>query len=52
MEENLGTMMVDGKLIDLDKLSVEELKQIQANLYKKEKEIRNRIDEILKSGEI
>lgn len=47
MEEKLGTIIVDGKIIDLDKMPIEDLRKIQNKLEDKEKEIRNRIDKLL-----
>ena len=47
MKEKLGTVVIDGKLIDLDKTSVEELKKMQADLKKKEENIRKQIESII-----
>jgi hypothetical protein len=40
-------MIIDGKIVDLNSISYEELDQLQANLENKQEEIRNQIDEIL-----
>ena len=42
-----STMIIDGKIVDLNSISYEELDQLQANLENKQEEIRNQIDEIL-----
>lgn len=47
MEESLGTIMIDGKIVDLDKLSREELIKIENELSDKEKKIREEIDKLL-----
>lgn len=47
MDEKLGTIVVDGKIIDLDKMSIDELKQIRNKLENDEKEIEKNIDELL-----
>ncbi len=48
MDEKLGTMMIDGKIIDLDKTSIDDLKKIASKLENEENEIRKQIDELLK----
>lgn len=48
MEKNLGTIVVDGKIINLDKTPIDELKEIRNKLENDEKEILKRIDELLK----
>lgn len=47
MEESLGTIMIDGKIVDLDKLSREELIKIENELSDKEKKVREEIDKLL-----
>ena len=47
MDEKLGTIMVDGKIIDLDKTPVEELKKIANKLENDEEEIRKEIYKLL-----
>lgn len=47
MEKNLGTVIVDGKIINLDKISINELKEIRSKLENDEEEIRMRIDKLL-----
>lgn len=42
-----STMIIDGKIVDLNSISYEELDQLQENLENKQEEIRNQIDEIL-----
>ena len=46
-ENKFSTMIIDGKIVDLNSVSYEELDQLQANLENKQEEIRNQIDEIL-----
>lgn len=47
MEEKLGNIIVDGRIVDLDKISIEELEKIKKKLEKEEQEIRERIDKLL-----
>lgn len=49
-EEEFGTIIVDGKIINLDKASEEELKKIEDKLKKEEEEIREKVDKILNEG--
>lgn len=51
MDENSGTMIIDGKIINLDKLSMEELIEIEKRLDDKEKQIREEIDKLLEIKE-
>lgn len=51
MDENLGTVIIDGKIINLDKLSMEELIEIEKRLDDKEKQIREEIDKLLEIKE-
>lgn len=51
MDENSGTMIIDGKIINLDKLSSEELMEIEKKLENKEKQIREEIDKLLEIKE-
>ena len=46
-ENKFSTMIIDGKIVDLNSVSYEELDQLQANLENKQEKIRNQIDEIL-----
>lgn len=48
MEENRKTLIIDGRIIDLDKASTEELLKIDKELENKENQIRKEIDELLK----
>ena len=45
--EKFGTIVVDGKIINLDSLTPEELEQLKGELLKKEVEIRENIDKLL-----
>lgn len=47
MDEKFGTIIVDGKIIDLDKTSIEELEKIREKLENDEKKIREEIDKLL-----
>ena len=47
MEKKYGTIIIDGKIIDLDKTSIEELKIIRDKLENYEQEIMRKIDELL-----
>lgn len=44
MNEELGTDIVDGKIIDWSKLSIEELETMKKKLEKKEKQILDKIN--------
>lgn len=47
MDEKYGTIIVDGKIINLDTISNEELDKYIKMLENKEEEIRAEIDELL-----
>jgi len=47
MEEKLGTIIVDGRIVNLDTASEEELDKCIEKLEKQEEEIRKEIDEIV-----
>ena len=51
MKSNTKTLIIDGKLIDLDKTPIEDLKKIQKDLMEREKEIRRQIEEELENYE-
>ena len=50
-EEKLGKMIVDGRLIDLDNIPIEDMTKIIEELEEKEQRIIKEIDEKLKVGE-
>lgn len=50
-EEKLGKILVDGKLIDLDNASLDELYEIQGKILEQEAEIRKNIESILNDDE-
>ena len=50
-EEKLGKMVVDGKLIDLDNIPIEDMQKIIEELEEKEKRMVKKLDEKLKVGE-
>jgi len=47
MEEKLGTMIVDGKIVNLDNMSLEELKNMQKIYKQKEKDLKREIDRLI-----
>lgn len=47
MEEKFGTMIIDGKIINLDTISEEELDKLIKKLEQKEEKIRQEIDAML-----
>ncbi len=53
MDENdkLGTVLVDGKVVNLDTASIEELEKIEKQLLKKIEESRQKIDEYVTEDE-
>ena len=48
MESEFKTEFIDGKFINLDKLSIDELKKLKAEYEEKEKQIIKKIDDALK----
>ncbi len=46
-EEKLGTMVVDGKIYNLDSMSTEELTQLEEKLFKEEQRLRDEIDALI-----
>ncbi len=46
-DEQFGTIIFDGKIINLDKASPEELQELKEKLKKREAELREKIDQIL-----
>lgn len=44
MREENGTTIIDGKIMDLNKMSAEDLKKLQKELKAKEAEIRRKIE--------
>jgi len=51
MKEELGKMIIDGQLIDLDTAPIEKLKKIKERLDEKERIIRAEIDKLLNDEE-
>lgn len=45
--EKLGTIIIDGKIVDLDKMPIEELKQLQEKLKKDQEQTRKELDKLL-----
>ena len=39
MDKQFGTIIVDGKIVDLDKTSIDELKKLEKDIEKIKKEI-------------
>ncbi len=48
MDEQFGTIIVDGKIVDLDKTSIDELKKLESKLEKDIEKIKKEIDSLLK----
>ena len=46
-EEKMKKMIIDGQIVDLDNMPLEDLKRIQKRLEEKEKEIKKQIEEEL-----
>ena len=46
-DEEFGTIIVDGKIINLDKAKPEELENIRKKLEQKEAELKAKIDKLL-----
>lgn len=46
-DEQFGTIIFDGKIINLDKASPEELEELKEKLKIREAELREKIDKIL-----
>lgn len=47
-KEKFGAIFVDGKMIDIDKASLLELKNLSDTLRAQENQVRNQIEKILK----
>ena len=47
MEEKFGTIIIDGKIVNIDKLSEKELDEYINKLEKREESIREELDELL-----
>lgn len=47
MEEKMGRIIIDGKILDLDKIDLVELKKIQKNLEEEENLLKKQIREEL-----
>ena len=47
MSEKFGTMIIDGRIINLDTISDEELDKLIKKLEQKEENLRQEIDELL-----
>lgn len=47
MEEKMGTVLMDGRVVDLERLSIVELKKLKKEMQNKEKELRREINKIL-----
>ena len=48
MEDKLGSDMIDGKFVDCDNMTQEELKEMKLKYKKREEEILRKINEELK----
>lgn len=47
MEKRRGTVILNGRLIDVEKVTIEELEKIEKELKEKERYIKARINELL-----
>lgn len=47
MDDRLGTVLMNGKVVDLEKLSILELKKLKNEMRLKEKEIKEEIEKIM-----
>ena len=43
--KEFGTFFYDGKMIDLDKISIEEIEKLNEQIYKKELKLRKEIND-------
>lgn len=50
-EEKLGTMVIDGKIYNLDDMSSEDLEKLEEKLAREEAALRKQIDELLEVEE-
>ena len=46
-KDKFPTMMIDSKMVDLNSISMEELKELEEKLKQKQEELRKEIDKIL-----
>ncbi len=51
MEEELGKDIVDGKIVDFSKMSIEELREMKEKLKKQEKAILDKINKELEQDD-
>lgn len=51
MEKSRGTVILNGRLIDIEKVTIEELEKIKKELKEKERYLKARIDELLAKDE-
>lgn len=49
-KDKFSTMVIDGRIIDLNSISYEKLDDLQAKLEERQEEIRSKIDKILEEG--
>lgn len=47
MEKRRGTVILNGRLIDIEKVTIEELEKIEKELKEKERYLKARINELL-----
>ena len=48
MDEQFGTIIVDGKIVDLDKTSIDELKKLESKLEKDIEKIKKEKENLIK----
>ncbi len=51
MEKKKGTVILNGRLIDLEKVTIEELEKIDKELEEKERYLKARINDLLAKDE-
>lgn len=51
MEKKRGTVILNGRLIDVEKVTIEELEKIEKELKEKEKYLKVKINELLAKDE-
>ena len=47
-KEKFGSVILDGKMIDLDRENIENLEQVEAKLQEREKDLKNKIFTVFK----
>ena len=45
MNKEFGTIIINGKIVDLDKISIEETEKLNEEIYKSEVELRKEVND-------